>query len=108
MPFQVRLTETADDQINKIYVWMRNRNAASADRWFRNLMNAISTLQENPRRCPFALEHEIFAEEIRQLLYGKGRNAYRVLYIIQDQTVYVSYVRHTSQALLTSGDLVEE
>jgi hypothetical protein len=46
------------------------------------LMNAIATLQQKPRRCALAVEHEIFPEEVRQLLYGKSKNIYRVLFTI--------------------------
>ncbi|HEY9608185.1 MAG TPA: hypothetical protein V6C93_02410 [Allocoleopsis sp.] len=65
----------------------------------------IATLQEKPRRCALAVEHEIFPEEVRQLLYGKFKNMYRVLFTIRDITVYVLYVRHSAQAPLTLDDL---
>lgn len=68
-------------------------------------MNAIATLQEKPRRFALAVEHDIFAEEVRQLLYGKSKNIYRVLFTIRDTTVYILYVRHSAQAPLTVDDL---
>ena len=68
-------------------------------------MNAIATLQEQPRRFALAVEHDIFAEEVRQLLYGKSKNIYRVLFTIRDTTVYILYVRHSAQAPLTVDDL---
>ncbi len=71
-------------------------------------MNSIATLQEKPRRCALAVEYDIFPEEVRQLLYGKSKNIYRVLFTIRDTTVYVLYVRHSSQALLTLEDLEED
>ncbi|MCM0589104.1 MAG: type II toxin-antitoxin system RelE/ParE family toxin [Gloeotrichia echinulata IR180] len=107
MAFQVRTTKTADAEIETAYMWLRDYNPAYADQWFRGLMNAIASLQEKPRRCALALENEIFSEEVRQLLYGKSRNIYRILFTIRDETVYVLYVRHSSQALLT-GDEVDE
>ena len=70
-------------------------------------MNAIATLQEKPQRCALAVEHEIFPEEVRQLLYGKPKNVYRVLFTIRGTTVNVLYVRHTGQAPLTVDDLEE-
>ena len=68
-------------------------------------MNLIASLQEKPRRCPFAVESEVFSEEVRQLLYGRSRNKYRILFTIRKDTVYVLFVRHTSQALLTEDDI---
>lgn len=70
-------------------------------------MNAIAALQEKPQRCALAVEHEIFSEEVRQLLYGKTKNIYRVLFTIRGSIVYVLYVRHSAQAPLTLNDLEE-
>lgn len=71
-------------------------------------MNAIGTLQEKPLRCALAVEHEIFPEQVRQLLYGKSKNMYRVLFTIRDKRVYILYLRHSVQAPMTVNDLEEE
>mgnify|MGYP003860545463 FL=1 len=107
MTFQVEITSIAEAQIEKAYCWYREQNPEFADRWFRGLMNTVATLQEKPRRCSLAVEHEIFPEEVHQLLYGKSKNIYRVLFAIRDATVYVLYVRHSAQAPLTVDDLEE-
>lgn len=107
MTFQVEITPIAEAQFEQAYHWYRDRNSEFADRWFRGLMNAIATLQEKPQRCALAVEHEIFLEEVRQLLYGKTKNIYRVLFTIRGATVYVLYVRHSAQAPLTLNDLEE-
>jgi plasmid stabilization system protein ParE len=107
MTFQVEITPVAEAQIEQAYCWYRRHNPEFADRWFRGLMNTIATLQEKPRRCTLAIEHEIFPEEVRQLLYGKAKNIYRVLFVIRENTVYVLYVRHSAQAPLTLDDIEE-
>ena len=108
MAFQVRTTKAAELQIEIAYLWLNKRNPIYADKWFKGLMNAIASLQEKPRRCSLATEIEVFSEEVRQLLYGKSRNKYRVLFTIREHIVYVLFVRHTSQALLTEDDLGDE
>lgn len=105
MTFQVELTSVAEIQIEQSYQWYRDHNPKFADLWFRGLMNTIATLQEKPQRCTLAVEHEIFPEEVRQLLFGKSKNIYRVLFTIRDTTVYVLYVRHSAQAPLTLDEL---
>ncbi|WP_228042237.1 MULTISPECIES: hypothetical protein [unclassified Tychonema] len=50
-----------------------------------------------PSRCSFAFENSFFDEEIRQLVYGKGRNAYRILFTIVDDSVQIIFVRHAAQ-----------
>jgi hypothetical protein len=58
------------------------------------------------KRCnENTIEYEIFSEEIRQLLYGKSKNIYRVLFTIRDVTVYVLYVRHSAQTPMMVDDL---
>jgi plasmid stabilization system protein ParE len=108
MVFQVEITPVAETQIEQAYQWYRDRNPGFADRWFRGLMNAIATLQEKPQRCALAFEQEVFSEEVRQLLYGKSRNTYRVLFTIRGNTVHVLYVRHCAQAPMTTDDLDRE
>lgn len=108
MAFQVELTPIAEAQIDQAYQWYRERNPEFADLWFRSLMNAIATLQDKPHRCGLAIEHEIFPEEVRQLLHGKSKNVYRVLFVIRDVYVYVLYVRHSSQSPLTLEEIEDE
>lgn len=105
MAFKVKVTRSAEEQIEAAYVWFRANNPAFADQWFRQLMDEIGKLQDKPRRFPRALERDIFDEEVRQFQYGKGRSRYRVLFSILEEVVYVLYVRHSSQALLTLEDL---
>ncbi len=108
MVFQVEITPIAEAQIEQAYHWYRERNSEFADHWFRGLMNEIATPQEKPQRCALAVEHEIFSEEVRQLLYGKAKNVYRRgLFTIRDATVYALYIRHTNQAPLTLDDIEE-
>ena len=77
-------------------------------KWWYKMLNLIASLQEKPRRCSLATESEVFSEEVRQLLYGKLRNRYRVLFTIREDVVCILLVRHTSQALLTEDDIEDE
>jgi len=57
-----------------------------------------------PNCCPLARESAYFSQEIRQLLYGKGRSAYRILFTVLDNqaipTVRILHVRHATQKTL--------
>ncbi|WP_366931634.1 hypothetical protein [Nostoc sp. NOS(2021)] len=68
MAFQVRVTQTAKAEIDTAYSWLKERNSVYADKWFRELMDSIATLQEKPLRCALALENDALTEEIRQLI----------------------------------------
>lgn len=68
-------------------------------------MNSIATLQENPLRCSLARENDDFTEKIRQLIYGKGRNRYRIIFMIENNLVYILSVRHSSKSSLDFNPL---
>lgn len=60
MTFQVKITQSAQLQIETTYLWLKNRNPVYADEWFKGLMNAIASLREKPRRCSLAIEQKVF------------------------------------------------
>jgi hypothetical protein len=72
------------------------------------LLEAIESLSQMPNRCSLARENENFILEIRQLLYGRGRNLYRVLFTILDgdvfSTVRVLHIRHRLQKTIGEED----
>ena len=54
----------------------------------------METLTRQPTRCPRAIESGKFPEELRELLYGKRRSKYRIIFTIRDDEVVVLYVHH--------------
>jgi plasmid stabilization system protein ParE len=64
-------------------------------------MQAIRSLQDNPERCGLAPESEWCPGEIRQLLHGKRKGVYRILFEIRHDAVYILHVRHGAQDLLS-------
>jgi plasmid stabilization system protein ParE len=57
-----------------------------------------------PKRYPIARENQYFSKEIRQLLYGKGRNSYRIIFTIAESengsAVRILHIRHAAQQTL--------
>lgn len=60
-------------------------SAPYAETWYRGIFNQIETLSRLPTRCPVARESRQFAEEIRELIYGKRRHKhkYRILFAMR-------------------------
>ncbi|MDJ1184705.1 type II toxin-antitoxin system RelE/ParE family toxin [Roseofilum casamattae] len=108
MEFQVQISKSAEIEIERAYEWLKERNPSYSDRWFRELMDKLATLQAQPRRCALAIENDAFSEDVRQLLYGKPPQVYRILFVIRNDIVYVIHVRHSKQAPLTAPDPDEE
>jgi plasmid stabilization system protein ParE len=73
---------------------------AIAQQWAIGLMKAITSLETFPARCALAPENRYFPQEIRHLLYGKGRSIYRILFTINDDTVFILHIRHGAQDTL--------
>ena len=91
--------------IRAVVAWRSQRSPLSAARLHAGLLAAIRTLANNPDRCPLADEAADLGLDLRELLYGRRRNVYRVLFTIEGQTVNVLRVRHAAQDRLTPGDV---
>jgi len=95
MTFRVEVTPQAERDADAILEWLRSQYAGDAGiRWFRALEDAIASLGEFPERCPVAPESTVFPFQVRQLLYGRRRNTYRILFTVSRDTVYVLHIRH--------------
>ena len=102
MTYQVVIEPRAEREIQMAAHWIlgQSRSRTTALRWARDLQAKIATLKTSPQRCPIDPDSEVYGEEVRVLLYGKRRGAYRVLFTIRGDTVHVLTVRHSAQRSL--------
>lgn len=100
--FEVRITAPAEEDIQKNYQWWRdNRDPDQAEQWYNSIYPAIASLSQMPRRCAFAREQTMHSGELRQLYFGIGRQAtHRIVFTIEDQTVFILAVLHQRQSNL--------
>jgi len=96
MSYQVITTRQAESDIEAAYQWAANYSPEKAMLWYFDVQEAIESLANFPARCPLAPESVTFGQEIRHLLVGK----YRILFHIDDETVYVTHVRHSARQTL--------
>ncbi len=104
MAYVVELSREAETEVQETFVWKGERSLEQASRWYNGLMDALSSLEEHPKRCASAPESAVFHEDVRQLLYGKGRDVYRLLFTVRGVIVYVLHVRHAAQKPLEAPD----
>ncbi|MBN1516936.1 type II toxin-antitoxin system RelE/ParE family toxin [Candidatus Sumerlaeota bacterium] len=99
MAFQVKYTPSAKADLRKAYQWLleESRSPEIAYTWFNEITQAVESLTDNPKRCKLAPENNYFSQEIRQLLYGKRHGQYRVLFTIEESTVWILHLRHCAQ-----------
>jgi len=98
----------------KTFLWLKAESETLANEWFRGLVEAINSLKTFPNRCPIAPESRSFPIEIRQLLYGKARRQYRIIFgtSVDEKTsedvVLVYRIRHASQSYLEGIEIIGE
>ena len=98
MKYRVRLTAKAERDVDEVLAWLCRQGAASAAyRWHQRLLAAVDTLERQPERCPFAAEAEELGVELRELLFGRRNAVYRILFIVEQHTVYILHIRHSAR-----------
>ena len=105
MKYRIEVSSLAEAEADNAFLRLSQvASPKQATQWYAGLLKAIESLVQMPKRCSLARENEYFSQEIRQLLYGRGRNSYRILFTILDgqdvSTVRILHIRHASQQTL--------
>lgn len=92
MAYVVNLTARAERDLEHLHAQVHAESSEAARKWYRNLKEAILSLEEHPNRCPMTSENPT----LRNLLYGDKPNVYRVIYQIAEKRKEenVLHVRH--------------
>ena len=94
MTYRVHIQPSAEADLEDAYRWIAEDAPLAAARWYKGLVEAMQTLRSFPERCPVAPEDRAFPETIRQLLYGRRQQRYRILFTVQDDRVEILHIRH--------------
>ncbi|MCY2964014.1 MAG: type II toxin-antitoxin system RelE/ParE family toxin [Planctomycetota bacterium] len=106
MKYQVLISASAEQDVDRILAWFREQSATVAGgRWMRELLKRVTTLEMNPERCTLASESEDIGREIRELLFGKRRGRYRILFEIRGRKVLILRLWHGARGEFTDEDM---
>jgi plasmid stabilization system protein ParE len=107
MTFLVHIASNAkEDQREAIRWYAENYSENFAKRWSDGIECALESLAENPHRCGLVHENRFLSVDCRQLLYGKSKKSkHRIVFTIEEKTVYVLRIRHSAQKDLKQTDL---
>ena len=101
MTYLVELTEKAQIEVDRIYLWHSKRDLDLAHRWHEGFVTTLNSLTAMPGRCPIARENEDFSGiTVRQRIYGKYRILFHVIEPQEPETeglVRILHVLHGAQ-----------
>ncbi|WP_204106599.1 MULTISPECIES: hypothetical protein [Spirulina sp. CCY15215] len=105
--YKIVIQPEAEQGIKDAYFWFSNYSPRQARSWLEGQINPFYLW----RKCPFAVllflrmtSLKKREEEIRQLIYGKGKSAYRILFTVIENTVQILFIRHSAQQPLSPED----
>uniref|UniRef100_A0A7C2JY70 Type II toxin-antitoxin system RelE/ParE family toxin n=1 Tax=Schlesneria paludicola TaxID=360056 RepID=A0A7C2JY70_9PLAN len=99
----------AEQDVDTIYSWLGKRSRAGAVRWYAALLQSIDSLKVRPERCPLAQESKRLGVSIREQLFRTRRGRrYRLLFLIDQDTVRVLRIRGPGQESLRKSDLPDD
>jgi len=107
MAFTVIFLRKAQADIDGHAAWRTaNRGLDAGDRWRAGLATkVVPALEADPQRYPQADEAIDLRIDLRVLSHGRRPNVYRILFMINGETVYVHRIRHATQNSLSKSDL---
>ena len=101
MVFTVTITARAERDIAEIVAGFADGGAS----WFSKLRAALTALDSHPTKFALADEADRLGLELREMLVGKRRGTYRVLFTISESTVNVHHIRLGSRGPIRGADL---
>jgi plasmid stabilization system protein ParE len=105
MEYRFEFAPLAMAEADAAHDWIARDSLARAARWYRGLFTRIESLSTHPRRSALAPESEAFGEEVRQLLYGKRRGVYRILFAIRGDVITIFSIRHSARQRLSPDEI---
>ena len=95
----------AERDIDEVVVAIQRKAPVTAARWHARMTAAIGRLEFMPTRFGLIEEAEDIGHELREYIFGRRRGAYRVIYTLTGQTVYILRVLNAARGRLTLDDL---
>ena len=92
MSYRVEMSIRAQRDYSDLFAAVHAQDSPAAARWHRGLKRAILSLEKMPARCLAAREDA----RLKQLLYGRRPDVYRVIFRIREKEkqVLILHIRH--------------
>jgi plasmid stabilization system protein ParE len=107
MTHRVILQRLAVQDLDDAFAWAARKAPVTAARWLDRFKTALQRLDTNPQYCRRAREDRKVDVELREILFGKTPNVYRVIFMIDGDTVRVLRIRRAQRRPLTRNQIDE-
>ena len=101
---RVFLTPTAEAELVASFNYLRRQAPLPATYWLRRILDSVQSLRTMPERCGRAEEADLVGEDIRELLFGRGRGTFRILFVINSGVVWVRHIRRASRGPIPADE----
>lgn len=105
MTFRIELGLEAKRDLWGYYQFASQHSIPDAIRWMERFEAALSTLGERPERCSLSRESRRMQVELRDFLFGKRPNVYRVVFVIDGDAVRVLRIFRSQRGSLSSDEI---
>ena len=105
MSYRIELSREAKRDLWGYYQFASQHSVPDALRWMERFEAAISTLGERPERCSLSRESRRMKVELRDFLFGKRPSVYRVVFLIDRDTVRVLRICRSQRGTLSVDDI---
>lgn len=103
--FEIVFSPQAQGDLYGAYQNAARHSRAAAAQWLDRFERAIDSLSVNPNRCPLAHETDRSAHQLREFLFGKRPNVFRVVFWIAGAEVRILRIRRAARRFLTRPEI---
>lgn len=93
--------------LDDAYQFAARHAPTAATAWLTRFEAALRTLETNPDRCPTAHESRRTGRDLREFLFGRRPNIFRVIFLIEDDSVRVLRIRRSARRYLSNREIEE-
>jgi plasmid stabilization system protein ParE len=107
MKYDVVVHRMANQDLEEAYEWAARSAPATAERWLGRFQAALQGLELHPERHPKAKEGRRLHIDLHEMLFGKRAGAFRVIFIIDVNTVRIFRILRARRRLLRREEIEE-
>jgi plasmid stabilization system protein ParE len=105
MMFRVILLPRAVEDLDEAICYAAKRAPMTAARWLERFQQAIEGLAKSPLSWPLAHESKKAKLSLREMLFGRKPNVFRVVFEVVGNEVQVLRIRRGARRWLSKKDL---